>query len=291
MVSQQVLNALGIGCTYALVSLGYSLTFGTLRVVNVAYGEVFMFSAMAAVGANAVLPHPTIVVASALLTAVLLGLGVHLLAVRPLGRVSDVNAPAHLSVVVSTMGCSIVLQNTALALFGGYPRPFPHIFSSKAAVLASGLVTNFGVLVGGVLALALTAALAILLRRMPLGLEMRAIAENPTLAGLSGISVPRIELMTVAISSLLAGAGALLVGEIVGTISPFIGLQYGMKSIVIIVVGGARNPIGTVMVAFALAGAEVLAVALGFSTYRDGIAFLLLLLVGAGRSVRARRSE
>jgi len=110
-VFQQLLNGIGIGCTYALIALGYNLIFGVLKVVNLAYGEIFMVSAFATLFFASLLPgQPILIIIAALIVAVIIGALIHLLAVKPLGIVTDINSPRHLSVLISTLGCSLIFS-------------------------------------------------------------------------------------------------------------------------------------------------------------------------------------
>src|SRR5262249_25630593 len=137
-------------------------------------------------------PNPLVVTAGGMLTALATGLLVYLLAVRPLGNVTDVNSPRHLSVIVSTIGCSLVLQNLALMGFGGYPQRCP-VFSGGSIRGA----TTLNILISAGAVLIISAAL----RYTAAGLRLRAIADNPELAQCTGISAEHDRLLSVLTSS------------------------------------------------------------------------------------------
>lgn len=289
MFFQQLLNGLGIGCTYALIALGYNLLFGVLKVVNLAYGEVFMVSAFAAlVCASFLTGHPAAVVAAALTAAVAAGMLIHLVAVKPLGDVSDLNSPRHLSVLISTLGCSLILQNLAIEFFGAYPQRFPQIFPSASynvagAQLELALLLNMGT------SLAVMVLLSLFLNRTLAGLRIRALSENQELAMCAGVRVRKDEYISVVISSALAGVAALLVSQVIGTVSPFVGLSYGFKGLVVLIVGRPGNMPGAVIIALLLGISEVLTVAYLSSSYRDAAAFGLLVALLLIREATGRR--
>lgn len=284
---QHLLNGLQIGLTYALIALGYNLSFGVLRIVNLAYGEIFMVAGYAAVFAAGHLhAGTTLTVVTSLVGAIAAGLVIHLAAVRPLGNVADINSPRHLLVVVSTLGCSLVLQNLALIGFGGYPIRFPDLIRDSASVGSAAV--RPALLLAIIASCTLLLALSVLLRCTKLGLRLRAIAQNEEAALCSGINASQDDLICVALSSCLAGLAALITGEVVGAISPYIGALYGLKGLIAVIVGGLGNMTGSVLAALGLGLVEVAAVAFISSNYRDAVAFLVLLIVVFARYILRR---
>ena len=283
MLLQQLLNGIGIGCTYALIALGYNLSFRVLKVVNLAYGEIFMASAFAALVCSTVLTgHPLIVVAVAMATAVFTGLLIHFVAVKPLGDVLDSNSPRHLSVLISTLGCSLVLQNLAVEVFGAYPQRVPALIPTRTYNLA-GAQFDLGLLLNLVVSFVAMALLSIFLSKTSMGLRIRALSENPELSLCTGIRISKDQIWSIVISSALAGVAALLITQTIGTVSPFLGLSYGFKGLVVIIVGGIGNMYGAVLVALLLGVSEVFTVAYLSSSYRDAVAFALLVALLVGR--------
>jgi len=285
MLSQQILNGIGIGCTYALIALGYNLMFGVLKIVNLAYGEIFMVSSFAALLCITFLSaNPLIVIIVAIAAAVLVGLLVHFLAVRPLGNVSDVNSPRHLSVIISTLGASLVLQNLAVEISGAYPRRFPRLIPDLMHNIG-GVNLDLALFVNLGIATFVMFSLLILLRHTFFGLRIRALAENRDLALCSGIRTTRDELISVVISSGLAGLAAVLISQVIGTVSPQMGLSFGLKGLVVLIVGGLGNMYGAVLVALLLGITEVLTVNYFSSSYRDAVAYALLVTLLIGREM------
>lgn len=279
MFTQQLLNGIGIGCTYALIALGYNLIFGVMRVVNVAYGEIFMVSAFATLMAAEIFPgFPMVTIIAALLVAVVTGLVVHLIAVKPLGEVADINSPRHLSVIISTLGCSVVLQYLAIEFFGGYPHRVPRLFPQRTFTILNSQL-DLIVILNITISFISMALLYLLLNRTLTGLRIRALAENSELARCGGQRTSWDQLLSIIVSSALAGVAAVLITQTIGTVSPYIGLSYGLKGLVILIVGGAGNMIGAVAVALLMGTCEVFAVAYLSSSYRDAVAYGLLVLI------------
>lgn len=289
MLSQQVINAFGLSCTYALIALGYNLTFGVLRVVNLAYGEVFMSAALCSLFvATHVSSQPVWVFSAAVLAAIVVGLVVHYAAVRPLGVVSDINAPNHLGVLVSTMGCSFVLQGIAQACVGPYPQPYARFMDAGPLVIA-GVRIDHAIALNGVVTLLIMVLLSYCLSSSSIGVRVRAVAENPLLAACSGVSVRSVEAAVVAASSAIAGVAAVLISQVNGVVSPFMGLSFGFKGLVVVIVGGLGNSRGVVAASLLLGFSEVAAVVFLSSSYRDGVAFLILVGALIWRASRTRQ--
>jgi branched-chain amino acid transport system permease protein len=277
MFFQQLLNGLGIGCTYALIALGYNLIFGVLKVVNLAYGEIFMASAFAVLVSASLLPgQPIIIALVALGVAVVTGFLIHLVAVKPLGDITDPNSPRHLSVLISTLGCSLILQNLAIEAFGGYPRPVPQLVPFRSFNMFGGQV-ELVLILNLAASLIVMSLLYVFLNRTFAGLRLRALSENTELSLCAGVRVSRDQMFAVTVSSGLAGVAAILITQMIGTVSPYIGLSYGFKGLVVLIVGGTGNMPGTVLIALLLGISEVFTVAYVSSSYRDAIAFALLV--------------
>jgi branched-chain amino acid transport system permease protein len=288
MLLEQTFNGLGIGCTYALIALGYVLQFSVLKITNLSFGEIFMVSSFAAVlfAANVSSNLPLVLLA-AIGTAMLLGLLIHLVAVRPLGNVSDVDSPRHLAVLISTIGVSVILQNAALELFGSNPLPFPRLVPAGSFPLGA-VRLDLVVVLNLALSLAVMLALFGFLYFSTLGIRIRAIAENRSLALCLGVHADRDETYAILVSSALAGIAAVLIGQVIGATSPFVGLSYGLKGLVVLVAAGMSGMVRAVAVALLLGLSEALAVAYLSSSYRDASAFAVLVLILVLREARFR---
>jgi branched-chain amino acid transport system permease protein len=275
MFLQQVVNGLMLGSAYSLIAIGYTLVFGVLQLVHLAHGEVFMIGAF--IGLQFVLlAHVgpgTALIAAALATA-LLGIVIELVAFRPIrARGGHFLAP-----VISTIGVSIVLQEVATKLFGGEQVGFPHRMEPVVYRLGPITVSSVQLLILGV-ALALMAALHLFVTRTRIGMAMRATAESILTARLLGINANGIIVLTLAIASGLGGAAGVLVGLSFNAISPFMGIDMGVKGLAIMLLGGLGNIYGAMAGGIILGIVEVLSVAYLASSYRDAFAFALMIVI------------
>jgi branched-chain amino acid transport system permease protein len=270
---QQLVNGVMLGSTYALIAIGYTLVFGVLHLVHLAHGEVFMIGAF--IGLFVVLWTGAGVVAAlvgALVGAALLGILIELVAFRPIrARGGHVLAP-----MISTIGVGIVLQEVATRLFGSELVGFPHRLEPITLRLGPVTVTTVQLLILGV-ALVLMVALHVFVARSRLGMAMRATAESALTARLLGINTSRIILLTFAIASGLGGVAGVLVGLAFNAISPFMGIDMGVKGLAIMLIGGLGNIHGAMVGGMALGVIEVLSVAYLASSYRDAFAFAMMI--------------
>jgi branched-chain amino acid transport system permease protein len=272
---QQVVNGVMLGSTYALIAIGYTLVFGVLHLVHLAHGEVFMIGAF--IGLYVVLwtgggVVPALV--GALIGTALLGVLIELVAFRPIrARGGHFLAP-----MISTIGVGIVLQEVATRLFGSELVGFPHRLEPVTFRLGPLTVTSLQLLILGV-AVALMVALHVFVARTRLGMAMRATAENLLTARLLGINTTRIILLTFAIASALGGAAGVLVGLSFNAISPFMGIDMGVKGLAIMLIGGLGNIHGAMLGGMALGVIEVLSVAYLASSYRDAFAFAMMIAI------------
>ena len=276
----QLLTGLGIGAVYGILGLAFAITFGVLRVLNLAYGEVLMVGAMSAAayaaGGNSWAGVLTAIVLG-LVASVIAGLVVHGTAIRPLGEVTDPKSARHTTALVASIGAGLVLQNLARVYFGPYPRPFPVIAWGSA--LEVGEVTlPVAPLSLCILSVVLTASLWRMLHHTDVGLKLRAVAAQPRLAAAQGINPRRVELIGVALGSALAGVAGLSVGGLVGAVSPTMAATIGFKGLVVAIVAGLGRVRATLVVALALGLVEAFAGATPFSSYRDAVASTLVIV-------------
>jgi branched-chain amino acid transport system permease protein len=275
MFLQQLVNGVMLGSTYALIAIGYTLVFGVLQLVHLAHGEVFMIGAF--IGLQVVLlagvgPGPALV--AAVLGTALLGILIELVAFRPIrARGGHFLAP-----VISTIGVGIVLQEVATNLFGGEQVGFPHRMEPVVHHLGAVTVTSVQLLILAV-SVALMAALHLFVTRTTVGMAMRATAESVLTARLLGINANRIIVLTLAIASGLAGAAGVLVGLSFNAISPFMGIDMGIKGLAIMLFGGLGNIYGAMAGGIILGIVEVLSVAYLVSSYRDAFAFTMIIVI------------
>ena len=275
MIEQQLLNGVMLGSAYALIAIGYTLIFGVLHLVHLAHGEVFMVGAFAGLvavkyaGGDILM---AIVLGAA--AAGVVGALVELLAIRPIRR-----RKGHaLAPMISTIGVGIVLQEVVARLFGAEQVGFPHRMEAASWHIGSVTVSSIQLLILGV-SVVLMLALHLFVTRTRAGMAMRATAENASIAHTLGIRSERIVLLTFVIASAMGGAAGVLVGLSYNAISPFMGVDMGIKGLVAMLLGGLGNIYGAVLGGLIIGMVEVLSVAYLASSYRDAFAFIIMIAV------------
>lgn len=280
---QQLANGVAWGSIYALIALGYTMVYGILRLINFAHGDVYMVGAFAAYFLSRALGVGTVRDASPLLAvAVLLGamaicalLGVliEVFAYRPVRR------SPRLTALITAIGVSLFLENAGIRFFGADPKFFPQVIAPRTIVLGEGvIVTNHQITVVLVSVL-LMVGLTLFIQRTRTGKAMRAVSFHRDAASLMGIPVDRIITITFAIGSALAAAAGFLVGLTNPKIEPLMGIMPGVKAFVAAVLGGIGSIPGAMIGGLLMGISEYLVVGYISSTYRDAIAFVILILV------------
>jgi len=276
MLEQQLVNALSLGCVYALFALGFTLIFGVLGVINLSHGAVFMVGAYAAVQAMARFELPLWAgLLFAFVFCGLLGLLIDFLVLRPLRAR---NAP-HLIPMIATIGVAIILNNGIQGIFGAENVRFPAgVVSGESLDLAGIHLTalELGIML---LSFVLMAVLMVGLKRTQLGRALRAIAESPKAAHLLGINVEGLFFLTSFAAAALGGLAGVLIGLYSNAVFPLMGQPMLHKGIAVIILGGMGDIRGAMLGGLFLGFAEVLSVAYIGSTMRDAVAFGLLFLV------------
>ena len=273
---QQLINGLSLGSLYALIAIGYTMVYGILRLINFAHGDLLMVSAYVGVMGVGLFSWPwPVAFGLALGLTGLLGVLLERGAYRPLRR-----AP-RISLLISAIAASFLLENLALVLAGGRPRPFP-VPGALDGVLAWGglFIPRLSLLITLVTACFLL-MLFFIVYLTQAGRAMRAIARDLETVSLMGIDVNRIIAFTFLLGSLLAGAGGLMWAMKYPQVNPFMGILPGLKAFVAAVLGGIGNLAGAVLGGLLLGLAEILIVALfpSWAGYRDALAFGLLILI------------
>jgi branched-chain amino acid transport system permease protein len=273
---QQLVNALSLGCVYALFALGFTLIFGVLGVINLSHGAIFMVGAYAAEQAVARFALP---LWGALLFAFVfcggLGLLIDFLVLRPLRARS---AP-HLVPMIATIGVAIILNNGVQGIFGAQNLRFPSGLVSDETLNLGGI--NLTALELGIILLSfvLMTVLLLALKKTQLGRALRAIAESPKAAYLLGINVEGLFYLTSFAAAGLGGVAGVLIGLYSNALFPLMGQPMLHKGIAVIILGGMGDIRGALIGGLFLGFAEVLSVAYVGSSMRDAVAFGLLFLI------------
>lgn len=278
---QHLINGLNLGAIYALIALGYTMVYGVLQLINFAHSEVYMVGAFAAyyaarIGGFSNKPGPLafavgLVVAMVVCSA--LGLTIERLAYRPLR-----NAPK-LNVLITAIGVSLFLQFAGQAIFGADPKVFPELLEDTSLFQWGQIQLRLFDVVILAVAFVAMASLRFLIMSTKTGKAIRAVSQSPRTAALMGISVNNMISITFIIGSSLAGIGAVLVGLKYPKIEPLMGMMIGMKAFVAAVLGGIGNLPGAVLGGLLMGLCEEMVVGYLSSTYRDALAFGLLILV------------
>lgn len=278
---QHLINGISLGSIYALIALGYTMVYGILQLINFAHSEVYMLGAFAAYFAARYLGmemHPgfftlvTLLIV-AMVCCSLVGVTIERFAYRPLR-----NAPK-LNILITAIGVSLLLQNSAQILFGADPKLFPSVMVDSALITWGAVeLRTFDVTILGV-ALFFMAALQYMINKTKTGKAMRAVSANRTVASLMGIDINRIISMTFIVGSALAGVGSVLVGMKYPKIDPLMGMLIGLKAFVAAVLGGIGSLAGAVLGGLIMGLSEEMVVAYLSSTYRDALAFGILIVI------------
>lgn len=276
MLEQQLINALTLGCVYALFALGFTLVFGVLEVINLSHGAVFMAGSYVALTVVNELNAPLwLAVLIAMLVAGLIGLVVDVFILKPLRR----RGAPHLIPMIATIGVGIFLTNLSQGLFGAEIRRFPEeILPAGEFIIGEVHIRALEIAIVAI-AFVLMAVLFVAIKRTQLGRALRAIAESPKAASLLGINVEGLFHLTSFVAAALGGAAGVLIGLNFNAITPFMGQPILHKGIAVIILGGMGDIRGALIGGLFLGFAEVISKAYLSSQMGDAIAFGLLFLI------------
>jgi branched-chain amino acid transport system permease protein len=277
---QQLINGVSLGAIYALIALGYTMVYGVLRLINFAHGDVYMLGAFAGyflANALALDDHPSIagaiaVTMGAMAICALIGVLIERFAYRP------VRQQSRLSSLITAIGVSLLLEYGGQVVFGATPRFFPQMIRSETYALGGAQITNQNLLII-VVALVLMIGLEFIVHRTRIGKAMRATSHNLSVAKLMGINTDFVIAFTFALGSALAAVGGVMVALAIPRIDPLMGLMTGLKAFVAAVLGGIGNIPGAMIGGVLIGLMETWLSATAYSTYRDAVAFAVLILI------------
>lgn len=278
---QQLINGISLGSIYALIALGYTMVYGILRLINFAHGEIYMMGAYLGFYVSTrfgeyippVFGLPLIVtLLVSMIGASILGMLIERIAYRRLR-----NAPK-IAALISAIGVSFFLSNGMMVVATPQPRTFPNIFPQKIYQFGGLIVTNQQILILA-LSLLLMAGLTYIVQYTKMGKAMRAVSFDVDAARLMGIPVDKVISFTFALGSSLAAAAGVLVGIYYNSIDPQMGLMPGLKAFVAAVLGGIGIIPGAMVGGLILGVVEALVSGFWSSTFRDAVAFGILILV------------
>ena len=267
-----LLSGISLGGQLALIAIGYTMVYGILRLINFAHGDVFMVAGLLGIYISAVMPIYAAIPVVIILT-VALGFIIERAAYKPLR-----NAP-RMSVMISAIGVSYLLQNTATYVTGGQPMTYPTIGILNKTVDIVGTSTKLVVIITPILVLVLIVLLTQLINHTKIGMAMRAVSKDFETARLMGIKINNVISMTFVIGSALAVVGSILYFTTYPAITPTAGAMPGLKAFVAAVFGGIGSIPGAVVGAFLIGLCEEIIKGLGQSTFSDAFTFALLIIV------------
>ena len=266
------LSGISLGGQYALIAIGYTLVYGILRLINFAHGDVFMVAGLFMVYLSTWFPLWAALPLMLLLT-VALGFAIERAAYKPLR-----SAP-RMSVMISAIGVSYLLQNLMWYITGGQPQQYPVIPWISDSISVFGVETKRVTVITPILTIVLILALVTLIKKTRIGMAMRAASRDFETARLMGIKINSVISMTFVIGSFLAAVGSFLFFSNYSTVSPTVGTMPGLKAFVAAVFGGIGSIPGAVVGGFIIGICENIIRGLGYSTFSDAFTFALLILV------------
>jgi len=266
------LSGISLGGQYALIAIGYTLVYGILRLINFAHGDVFMVAGLMMVYLSAALPLALALPLMLALT-VALGFAIERAAYKPLR-----SAP-RMSVMISAIGVSYLLQNLATYVTGGLPKTYPNLPLLSNSITIGGVSTKIVTVVTPFLVVVLVLALTQLINHTKVGMAMRAVAKDFETSQLMGIKINNVISMTFIIGSFLAGVGSMLYFTNYQSIVPLSGSLPGLRAFVAAVFGGIGSIPGAVVGAFIIGMSESVIKGSPFSIFSDAFTFALLIVI------------
>ena len=269
-----LLAGISVGGQYALIAIGYTMVYGILRLINFAHGDVFMVAGLVMVYASASMPM-YLSIPLVLIATVALGFTIERVAYKPLR-----SAP-RMSVMISAIGVSYLLQNCALYFTGGLAQMYPTIPWLSNSVTIGGATTKMVTIVTPILTVALVFALVLFIQKTKIGMAMRAVSRDFETSQLMGIKINAVISMTFVIGCFLAAIGSLLYFTNYPSVLPTSGAMPGLKAFVAAVFGGIGSIPGAVIGAFLIGICENIIKGLGsnWTIFSDAFTFVLLIIV------------
>lgn len=278
---QHMINGVSLGSIYALIALGYTMVYGILQLINFAHSDVYMMGAFCAYYGAMVMGLQSkpgigsliILLAVAMVGCSLLGMTIEKLAYRPLRKAPKLN------ILITAIGVSLFLQYSGQVVFGADPKVFPQILDNTVLAEFGGVQLKTMDITVFIVTVMMMGALHFLIYHTKVGKAMRAVSSNMTVAAMMGVNTDRIISFTFGLGSALAGVGSVLVGMKYPKIEPLMGMMIGLKAFVAAVLGGIGSIPGAVLGGILMGLSEEMVVGYLSSTYRDALAFGILIVI------------
>lgn len=274
-IVQQLINGISLGSIYGLVALGYTMVYGIINLINFAHGDILMVGAYIGFALTSIFGFsflPALLIS--MLVCGFLGVIIEKVAYKPLRGGSRISA------LITAIAVSLFLQYGMMYFVGPESRTYKDVLpSTQVKVFGTGAVIDIKSLYIIAITVSLMVLLQFITKKTKVGKSMRALSEDRDAAELMGINVSKTISYTFFMGSALAGAAGVLVGVYYSTINPLMGATPGLKAFVSAVIGGIGIIPGALFGGFFLGGIETLVSSLGGSLFKDGVAFLILILV------------
>lgn len=271
---QQLINGISLGSIYALIALGYTMVYGIIKLINFAHGDVFMVGAF--VGFYAVTSwkmgfFPALIIA--MILCAILGVVIERLAYKRLRNSTRIAA------LITAIGVSLLIEYVTIYIRGAQPEAYPKdLVANKQFNLFGADISSQSLLILGV-SITLMILLQFIVHKTKVGKAMRAVSHDAEAAKLMGINVDNTISATFAIGSALAGAAGVIFGLYYTKIDPLMGVIPGVKAFVAAVLGGIGSIPGAMTGGMILGVIETIVSAVGFSLWRDAVAFIILIII------------
>ena len=267
-----LLSGIAVGGQYALIAIGYTMVYGILRLINFAHGDVFMVAGLLGIYLSASFPLYVSLPLVIVLT-VLLGFTIERVAYKPLR-----SAP-RMSVMISAIGVSYLLQNTATYVTGGQPMTYPTVAFLARTVTIAGTPTKLVVILTPFLVALLVVILTFIINHTKVGMAMRAVSKDFETSRLMGIKINSVISATFVIGSFLAAVGSVLYFTNYPAVTPTAGSLPGLKAFVAAVFGGIGSIPGAVIGAFIIGICENIIKSTNYTIFSDAFTFALLIVI------------
>ena len=269
-----LISGISLGSVYAIIALGYTMVYGIAKMLNFAHGDIIMIGGYVSFCAMFYLGLPNIVaVLLAVIVCTVLGVVIERLAYKPLR-----SAPS-LAVLITAIGVSYFLQNSALLIWKAAARVYPPVVEGSMQLFGGKLTVSYVSLLTIAACVVIMIGLTTFVNKSKMGKAMRACSEDKAAAQLMGINVNATISATFAIGSALAAIAGVLLCSFNTSLMPTTGSMPGIKAFVAAVFGGIGSIPGAVVGAFLIGLCEEIIKGLGQSTFSDAFTFALLIIV------------
>lgn len=274
MAIQQLINGISLGMSYALVAVGFSLIFGTLRLIYFAQGAIYAFGALMTIWFTSF--HwgifPAILLA-VVLTGIL-GIVIDKTALKPLRAKKSIPIAS----LITTIGLANIIQNLLTIAFGSQKRAFPALFNFGAITIGEVQIRSSQIAMV-VISMILLIAMTLIISKTKIGLAMRATEQNQKAATMMGIDVNYVISFTFFLAGVCAAIAGVLIGGYYQTAYPGMGFMVSLKAFAAAVLGGIGSLPGAIIGGLIIGVSESFAAMAFGSTYRDAVGFIILILV------------